>query len=289
MIRHSATLFGLCLWGAASLPTATWAQLTIGQETVPAFEKLLSDREVVFEQLPPPPAGVGTLLINGTPVDPAFFPGVIRMTTGGTCTASIVGPSSILLAAHCVDHNSMIRFASAAGSVRGICENAPGFLAGEASEDWALCLLENPVGGLTYETINISTVPAIGTRIFLTGYGCTQQGGPLDGLLRFGVSTAADRPQVLPPETSTIYTASDITEGEAVLCPGDSGGPAFLIAGNDQSAARSIVGVNSRTTFAFGVSLLSATGSSAGKEFIEEWAERHQQSICGVNRDDGCR
>jgi V8-like Glu-specific endopeptidase len=30
------------------------------------------------------------------------------MTTGGTCTASVVGPATVILAAHCVDHQAPI-------------------------------------------------------------------------------------------------------------------------------------------------------------------------------------
>ena len=284
----SACVAGPLVAGAAQ------AQLVVGEETVPAFDRLLSGKERIFEPLPPAPADTGTLLINGTPVDPAFFPGIFRMTTGGTCTASLVGPATILLAAHCVDHGALVQFAVGPSLVRSICEQADGFRLGNASTDWALCLLEHAITGLAYETINASSVPAIGERIFLTGYGCTQQGGGLDGVLRIGFSTVDERPAGFPPETSTIYTTSDISAGEAVLCPGDSGGPAFIIAGDEQGSSRKIVGVNSRTTFQFGVSLLAATGSSAGRLFIEDWASRHEhngspQEICGVTLSVGCR
>jgi hypothetical protein len=251
---------------------------------------MLISRERLFEQVPRSVDAphTDTELINGLRVDPRFFPGIFRMTTGGTCTASVVGPATVLLAAHCVDHQAPITFVAGGRRVVSICEQAPGWRRGNQSEDWALCLLQFRLSGFPYETINVSPMPPPGTQIILTGYGCTQQGGVADGILRIGVSRAAVRHPRLPEETSTLYTLSDSSAGEAVLCPGDSGGPAFLFSGGLNSA-RSIVGINSRTTYkTHGFSLFAATGSPAGKKFFEDWANQHSQVICGVNTTDNC-
>lgn len=265
------------------------SQVSITDTDVPAFDALEASIRYKIEPLGSVPSGqVTTELINGTPVDPAFFPAVFRMTTGGTCTATAIGPATILLAAHCVDHLSFIDFVTPDESIAGICEQAPGYEVVDDSEDWALCLLERELAGISFESVDLETLPANADTLVLTGYGCTQEGGPLDGLLRIGLSTVTEKPLGLPDETSTIYTASDMSAGGAILCPGDSGGPLYRFsAGVDD--ARAVVGVNSRTTFEFGVSLFSAMASEAGAGFVTGWAKRHGQLICGLNLEEGCR
>jgi hypothetical protein len=262
----------------------------VGSVATPRFQELVSGQTIVFSALPAVPTPTDLLLINGVPVDQRQFPTVFRMTTGGTCTATLVGPAAMLTAAHCVPNGAQIAFVLGTRTVRSLCEQARGYHPQfNQSEDWAMCLLEFPVTGINYETV-AAEVPAVGKRVVLTGYGCTQQGGPLDGTLRAGSSdTVTGSSTGFPAETSSIYTKSNIDAGGAVLCPGDSGGPLFVFSGNSFNDARTLVGVNSRTTFQFGVSIFAATGSTAGKQFFRDWTERHGQKICGVNTDQNCR
>jgi hypothetical protein len=262
----------------------------VGTTPTVRFQELMQSQKITFSALPDVPAPSNELLINGTPADPRFFPTILRMTTGGTCTAALVGEAALLTAAHCVPHGALIKFIVGAREVQGVCEQARGYHPQfNQSEDWALCLLEFPILGIKYETVD-ANVPAVGNSVVLTGYGCTSEGGPQDGILRIGRSITVDGQSTgLPAETSTIYTKSAISEGGAILCPGDSGGPLFVFTGNSFNDARSLVGVNSRTTFQFGVSLFAATGSRAGRQFFKDWAERHNQNICGVNTEQNCR
>lgn len=281
--------------GAAALVTAGGAAggVTVSETRLPAFEALEGTVRARFEPVPSVPGVTDAegSLINGTPIDPAVFPAVFRMTTGGTCTATVVGPAAMLLAAHCVDDLERIAFVAGGRTIAGICEHAPDYRPPLApSADFALCLLEREVGGFSFESVDIADVPALGATLRLTGYGCTFKGGGLDGFLRIGSSTVVDKPFAnWPDEASTIYTRSvadtDENRDDAILCPGDSGGPLFRVAGD----ARTVVGVNSRTTFQHGVSLFAATGSEAGRAFFNDWTSRHGQKICGVNLATGCR
>lgn len=227
-------------------------------------------------------------LINGTPVDPKLFPAVLRMTTGGTCTASLIGPATVILAAHCVDDGDLISFKFGAGSVRGICEHAPGYDMTTHEQDWALCLLDKKVTGIVYERVDIEEVPKKGTTVALTGFGCTKEGGPSAGKLLLGIGNIAHTPPDWEEENAAIYVHSNVAAGGPVLCPGDSGGPLF-ITGENLAGPRRIVGINSRTTYEYGVSIFAAVASVEGRAFIERFAAEHSQSLCGVNMKLGCK
>ncbi len=289
MKRTSIRLISILIPAFSVMSTDAFGETRLSDERVPAFEKLDYESSYHFARLPSIPENtVESQLLNGVPANPGYFPAIIAMTTGGTCTASIVGPASVLLAAHCVPHFSRISFNLDGATTTGICERSPGYMAFYQDQDWALCLLEHEVSGIAYESVDLEALPATGDGLVLTGYGCTYEDGPLDGVLRIGVSKVVEKPSGWPDETSTIYTRSDLDAGEAVLCPGDSGGPLFRFSGGFTDS-RQIVGVNSRTTYAEGVSLFSAMASPAGVKFIEDWAARHQQQICGFNRVHGCR
>jgi hypothetical protein len=271
------------------------ADPTITDTKVPAFASLVESEGIEFSTLPPvESAVVESLLMNGQVVDPRLFPAIFRMTTGGTCTAAAVGPAVILTASHCVPDNSLIQFQITAteGSVRGVCQRSPSYDTFYHSDDWALCLLEHEIDGMTFETIDIQSLPQPDDIVFLTGYGCTKRGvdldGDLDGDLRIGPAKVVARQPFMRVEPSAIYTDGAAFAGQdgTILCPGDSGGPLFVFFG-DLGDSRRIVGVNSRTDYRY--SYFSATGSTAGRSFIEYWANLHGQEICGVNRSEQCK
>lgn len=237
--------------------------------------------------------GVEQLLINGSPVDTRYFPAVFRMLKrdGSTnCTATVVGPSTIFFAAHCLQHNyQQVNFSSKTVSARGICEQAPGFILGKSDEDWALCLLNKSVTLPKFESLNFNQTIPIGQRVVLSGYGCTFRGGPAGKTLRIGIADSIERPNWLRPEENTIYAyAPNVTNG-AILCPGDSGGPAYVFSSDSLTSKRWVIGTNSRTTYDSRVSLISSTFSSKGKEFIDGWRKRYNQEICGVNKRSNCQ
>jgi len=273
------------------------AEPRVGTALTPGFEELWATapagEEEEFGELPdpPPPAPLEPLLVNGREVNRRFFPTLFRKTTGPLCTAALVGPSALLTAAHCMLDGVHSRFRLGDTRIRGLCRHAPGYDGGaNVSEDWALCLLELPVLDIVYERVG-DAVPALGTAVTLTGYGCTVPNGPSDNILRIGLANLVSRPPTsgAPVEASSIYTKTNVAAGGVVLCDGDSGGPLFQIQGNSMTDARTLVGVNSRSNGGGGVSVFAAAGSQAGRQFFESWVRLHQQKVCGVNTSDNCR
>ncbi|PWE34083.1 hypothetical protein DDZ14_02680 [Maritimibacter sp. 55A14] len=264
------------------------------------FDELLSrlnleeePRFLEFSQIEGEGLELGTELMNGKVLGRDVMPAVFRATTDGTCTASMIGPTTSLLAAHCFETEiGFARFSIAGTSIRAICESDSTYK-NSSSHDWSLCLLERPITGITYEAVNIEDVPSVGTRVVLTGVGCTFEGEePAVRPLKAGVSSLVRRPfnvAVGIDRGAYIYTKSNTGQGEAVLCHGDSGGPSFVFLGDTFSTRRYILGVNSRTSISNGVGLLSATASTAGKTFISEWVERNEQVVCGINASTSTR
>ena len=236
---------------------------------------------------------VEPLLINGDAVDTKYFPAVFRMITdqGETdCTATVIGPSTVFFAAHCLDHNYQeIEFASDSINAKGICEQAPGYVLGRGEDDWALCLLNKSVVLPKFETLLINQVVPIGKRVVLSGYGCTTIGGNTGTTLRIGIADTVERPNWLRAEESTIYVYAPEVENGAILCPGDSGGPAYIFDTDSLNGKRWVIGSNSRTTYDARVSLISSSASPRGKDFINSWRKRYNQKICGVNLRTNCQ
>lgn len=276
-----------------SMPSLARAEFTVSEEPDPGFLALENELEPSLE-----PFGVedniqiNPQVINGSVVDSRYFPAIFGKIRPGesvpSCTAALVGPSTMLIAAHCVDDNPNIRLRNGLASVRGRCVLSPAWRSNaDTGVDVALCVLEHKITGISYESISY-TLPNIGQDVYVTGFGCTWEGGPSDGKLRIGRAPAANRPSNFPQSPGTLYTASAIQAGQAVLCPGDSGGPLFMFSGT-LDGPRRIIAVNSATTFSAGVSLYAALAAPANINFIQQFAAKYNQQICGVNLQLGCR
>jgi Trypsin len=279
----------LCLsWFLSALPVASEPRLgtqrTPGFPITPVSPPGQEVKEVVFNDLPDLANPVSPQLINGVEVDRRYFPTVFRKTTGASCTAVLIGPATMLTAAHCIESKN-VSFKLRGDRVRGRCDRAPGYSANIPSQDWALCLLEFPIEGVYYETVG-KNIPRIGTEVTLTGYGCTSEGGVTDdNVLRVGTADLSAKPAQFPSEPSTIYTRTHRRSSGPVICEGDSGGPLFIIPTRSFRAARTLVGVNSRSATGIGLSLFAALGSRAGRKFLDKWAEKRQrQDICGIGK-----
>lgn len=220
------------------------------------------------------------------------------------CSGTLVGPNTILLAAHCVDTwSGRPRPAQLWIDSRRIsmnCEMHPNYVKHEyqfgttrSSEDFALCLLND--GGrhpasfadMSFEVIDATTHLNSGEPVLMTGYGCSQlqlaANGVADwvsesGVLRIGDESIAS--VVGQWSDNPAYVTTISKQGrDPVLCPGDSGGPLFsgvtvALPGN----IRRVRGINSKfctlrrgdtnmCTTAFGPGIWDIVSGFAATEF----------------------
>jgi hypothetical protein len=260
-----------------------------------------------------------------------------------TCTAALVGPQVMLTAAHCVPASGAAKIAFGAGNPYEVeCARHAGFATGaDMSADFALCHLKTAFvepQGFRFETIDPAPVAGwLNRKVLLSGFGCTSDSvavsasqiaamieaakaaakagvpAPIPsyriGFTKLAETSAsppkAEREQFYAPvEYFNIITAVD----GANLCPGDSGGPAFVL--NETSGTsfekRAVIAVNSRVLYTdpddpkrYGASLLAATGGPglAGDtsrlsfiEWAKAWAAGWNAKICGLpSGPDHCR
>lgn len=211
------------------------------------------------------------VLINGVLANPVEWPASVWTRS---CSATVVGERSVILAAHCMDDGGSISFQVGPHYYTAKCTHAPGYK-NEISDDWAYCLTDRSVVGIKYETVGTSK-SAVGKEVTLTGYGCTDsQGlGGNDGSFRVGVSRVTKNPSV---EARSSYLT---TYGDGALCYGDSGGGAYsFVAGS-----RYLIGINSRGNIEDSSSL-SATHHNRHIEFALAWSAKNKTKICGIHKD----
>lgn len=168
-----------------------------------------------------------------------------------------------------------------------------------------MCKLDIPfVGppGFSFEKVDLTPLLPTAARlpgggggplpVLLTGYGCTGNQTArqkIDGKYRIGLTALVDSSASPAAALGARYYAKGGGEANNLftsptgpnLCPGDSGGPAFMVAATPagsggQYAHRAVIGVNSRVFFGdkdrktYGASAISALGAGG----FERWAIR---------------
>lgn len=210
------------------------------------------------------------VLIGGKIVDKTKYPGIIRISAGGGCTAAVVGPNVVLTAAHCVSNGGKISFKHDGKSYLSEgCSHHPGYKSNQ-TKDFALC----KVAAVKAPWITVNTdhnLVKVGDKLVLSGYGCTNKGGGggNDGYLRMGEASVKKVP--------SASNFDIVSTGVAALCFGDSGGPAFK--------GDVLVGVNSRGNIE-DTSYVSAVHMADG-DYMLPWAKAQGVEICGLNKDCG--
>jgi MYXO-CTERM domain-containing protein len=163
----------------------------------------------------------------GENVSPCGWPTTVAVTSGGgLCTGTLVHPRVVIYAAHCGGGGKTIRFSENAFSggqaINASCETNPGY-DGTQSTDWAYCTLNQEVNQIPLTPILYGCeldmlVPQ--SEIALVGFGKnTPQGG--SGTKRWALTT-------LEAVNFAGNTTGAGGGGQPSVCPGDSGGPAFI-------------------------------------------------------------
>ncbi|MEZ4749958.1 MAG: S1 family peptidase [Bdellovibrionota bacterium] len=211
-------------------------------------------------------------LINGQPVASGTYKEVVWITSSSSgCTATVVGPRTIVTASHCASTGTTVKF-----NVNGTQYNAritrnPQYNNSTVAYDVALGYVDKEVTGVEFATLGVKGISQ-GMGITLLGYGCTRPNGGVDGTLRIGESV------IISTDSNRFGHRKS---GGATLCPGDSGGPAFVFDGDK----RYLVGINSTVTTDYVTSYDARTEISQQKGFFEDFARTNNVEICGVNKD----
>ncbi|ACM38196.1 trypsin-like serine protease [Agrobacterium vitis] len=203
------------------------------------------------------------------------------------CTATIVGPHVILTAAHCLPPSGKFTAIVHQIAYHATCTKPDGW-PNDPSDDYALCSTDGDAIPVVYEMISFNPkAVALGVKITLAGYGCSDQYQNGAGTFRIGYAPVVRMPNV-PDKTYVFDRNSVVTQG-AAICPGDSGGGAFLETPTAAGTYRAIVGVNSRVDMSKLTSYLSATFSPDGRAFFQSWSKEKSAQICGLGAVQGCR
>jgi len=231
----------------------------------------------------PEPQGIWATLIGGQIADRTKFPAtVLQRAEGGMCSATIIGPRVLISAAHCSDMGETVHFSVHTGeSYSAKCSHHPDYKDNETA-DWNLCLIDREVKGITYETLSMDrTIPKKGSRVMLTGYGCTDEGGQggIDGELRWGMVTVTRTPKRGDWDI--------ITKGDVALCYGDSGSSAFYVGAEGDN--RWMISVNSRGNIKDTSYLSKTLQNDVFSGWLKGWAASNSVQVCGLSSLPSCR
>lgn len=212
-------------------------------------------------------AANGNHLINGTPVTTGTYTEVVNLTSNGVnCSATVVGPRTILTAAHCATDGATATFTIGGHTYSAIITRSA--LYPQNDHDLALGMTSEDIQGV--QPASIGGTATVGLTVALLGYGCTTAGGgPSDGVLRMGNSVIT---------ALQDYDMVSTQAGGAALCFGDSGGPALVF----DNGAHKVLGINSKGNIQ-DTNYDTRTDTSDSQAFFQSYISATGVSICGVN------
>lgn len=279
-------------------------QSSIGKKAVPVVNKIIRRSapkivqnmgDVEFQPISEQEqmAKVGYGVYTDTAEWPATF-------VAGSCTATLVGPETLLTAKHCVEDGAITKIKFKDGTIsQGFCKHPEDK---DISADWALCHMEPPIvrPHLYYEFISVdpSRIKK-GLWLILGGYGCERlpaKGTKKKGekIFRTGKVCVNQLPMQGKPWPNWIVTTG-AKKGEAeFVCPGDSGGAVYLEEPSGHRIAVAVasgVGDNIKEKDYYLVSYLAALSTPGAQKFLSQWLTDHVGAkICGLGENpEHCR
>lgn len=212
------------------------------------------------------------VLINGTPIEKSMYPAIVRIfINGASCTGTVVGPRTIVTAAHCAETGNVATFTTLSGKkYSATMQRAPVYPDKDLDVNLGLTDVDIDAPPMF---MKLDKFERVGMALTFMGYGCTQPGGAggNDGILRTGEAKVIG--------SNGDYDLVTSTPGGAALCYGDSGGPLLW---KDASARFVVAGINSKGNIK-DTNYTTRLSSAESVNFFKTWPS----PICGVSKDCG--